>query len=310
MSANGQIHSPGSNDWVEQLRETLGQEPPPSDEAVLDAAYDASEVDTATLFDYCEGRLSPEERQEVEAEVRASPHTLRKLTRIGAIVLENREGALASTGRRVPSLARNQNYQTTPTSPESSPQPSTPLPPAVLSRAKLPQPRAALGNSQPRPDDCVLLSPDADCEIYRSLEKNRDQLRIYHQSAPVGTLLKVRLSEVPIGSNPPSDDLTRFLVLRRGSDSSTATTLTIPLSFKRGELNVEVTQISHSELLEEDSTTLLRSYGKASEEDPIAVTPLHEPRSAWQLWADALLAVPSHEVSKTIRELAERIATS
>ncbi len=90
MSAYGHFSSPGANDWVEQLRDAICHEPPPIDEAVLEAAYEASEIDTPTMFAYFEGELSDEERKAVEAEVAASPHALRKLTRIGAIVAQSR----------------------------------------------------------------------------------------------------------------------------------------------------------------------------------------------------------------------------
>lgn len=309
MSANGQIHSPGSSDWVEQLRETLRHEPPPSDEAILEAAYEASEIDTATLFDYCEGRLSQEERQEVEAEVMACPHTLKKLARIGAIVAESRDGALAAPNRVASPQRRNLNYQAPPSS-ESSSVPAEVKPPSQVFRMKLPQPRPALGNAQPRREDCLCLSPEGNCEVFRSLEKERDQLRLYHQSAPCGTLLKVKLLELHSPGASSAERFTQFLVLRRGSESSTATTLTIPLSFKRGEVELELTPISHHELCAEDATNLLRSFERASQDDPISVTPLHEPRSAWQQWADAILSMPPAKLPQPIREVAELIASS
>ncbi len=91
--SEGQFQSPGANDWFEQIRDFLEHEPPALDEAVLDAAYEAGEIDTPTMFAYFEGRLSEEQRREVEAEAAGSPHALRKLARIGAIVAQSQGGA-------------------------------------------------------------------------------------------------------------------------------------------------------------------------------------------------------------------------
>ena len=90
-----QLHSPESNDCVEQLREELQQSQLEFGDAVLDAAYDAGDIDTPMLFAYCQGELSAEERREIEAEAARSPHLLSKLTRIGRIVAEARTGGQA-----------------------------------------------------------------------------------------------------------------------------------------------------------------------------------------------------------------------
>jgi hypothetical protein len=94
--------------------------------------------------------------------------------------------------------------------------------------------------------------------LFRSLEKNRDQLRIFHHAAPVGTLLAIRLTD----------------------------------------------------LSAQDANTLLNSYEKAAIEDPVAVTPLHEPRSAWQIWADEVLKNPAYPLDPAVKEVAELIAAS
>lgn len=302
MSAYGQFSSPGANDWVERLRDAVCHEPPPIDEAVLDLAYDACEIDTATMFAYFEGGLSDEERQTVEAEVAASPHALRKLTRIGAIVAQSQPRAGTSprgvlpTEQRPP-VVRSASSDSTTSSP-------------TIHRVRLSQPRSSIGNSLPRSEDCLRTSPDSPCEFFRSLEKNRDQLRIFHHAAAVGTLLAIRLIESHADSKAANTLPAHFAVLRRGSETTSTTTLTIPLSFKRGEVDLELREIPIAELSAQDANGLLNSYEKAASEDPVSVTPLHEPRSAWQIWADSVLQAPSRQVDPAVREVAELIATS
>jgi hypothetical protein len=289
MSAYGQFSSPGANDWVERLRDAVCHEAPPIDEAVLDAAYDACEIDTPTMFAYFEGTLSEEERLEVEAEVAASPHALRKLARIGAIVGQNRTVA--------PSPITTTTHQAAGVSK-----------PSLVCRVRLSQPRASIGSSLPRSEDCQRLSPDSPCEFFRSLEKNRDQLLVFHHAAPAGTLLGIRLLELNADRNRPCPSPPQFAVLRRGTESMTTTALTIPLSFKRGELYLEIKEVPLSELSAQDVSSLLNSYEKAAIEDPISVSPLHEPRSAWQLWADGVLKQSRNEVDPAVWEVAELIA--
>jgi hypothetical protein len=306
MSAYGQFSSQGANDWVERLRDAVCHEPPAIDEAVLDAAYDACEIDTPTMFAYFEGRLSEAERREVEAEVAASPHALRKLTRIGAIVAQSQ--AIASPSLGIPATAEPQ--LTAGRSVSASASDSTASHPSRIYRVGLSQPRSSIGNALPRSEDCLRIAPDSPCEFFRSLEKNRDQLRIFHHAAPAGTLLAIRLFELHQDAKTSNALPVQFAVLRRGSESTSTTTITIPLSFKRGELFLEIQEIPLSELSGQDASGLLNSYEKAAIEDPVSVTPLHEPRSAWQTWADEVLQSLSHEVDPAVWEVAELIAAS
>jgi hypothetical protein len=291
---------------MERLRDAVCHEPPPIDEAVLDAAYEASEIDTPTMFAYFEGGLSEEERRVVEAEVAASPHALRKLTRIGAIVAQSR--SVAKRAERIPTVSEPDRAAASLSSQSFSTGSSSPSP--TVHRVRLSQPRSSIGNNLPRSEECLGISPDSPCEFFRSLEKSRDQLRIFHHAAPVGTLLGIRLLELHRDQKTANTLPLQFAVLRRGSESTSTTTLTIPLSFKRGELDLELTEIPLGELSAQDANGLLNSYEKAAIEDPIAVTPLHEPRSAWQIWADAVLKTPPHQVDLTVREVAELIAAS
>ncbi len=312
MSGHGQFHSLEGHNWVEQLRDVLKYEPPLIDEAVLEAAYDAGEIDTPTMFAYFEGRLSDEQRLEVEAEAAASAHALRKLTRVGAIVAQSRGGAVALGGRS--SAAGNVPAASVPQRSASAELPSAgaspPSPAAstrVVHRITLGPPCDSIGgNSLPRAEDCLRISPESPCEFFRSLEKNRDQLRIFHQSAPEGTLVAVRLEEP--AAEVLQSPARQFAVLRRGSDSTTTTTLTIPRSCQRAEVILELSEIPLAELTGDDVTCLLNSYANASAEDPVSVTPLHEPRSAWQTWADGVLQAPANFVDPAIREVAELIA--
>lgn len=293
MSGYGQIPSPGANDWVERLRDAVCHEPPPIDEAVLDAAYEACEIDTPTMFAYFEGRLGEEQRREVEAEVAVSPHALRKMTRIGAIVAQSHRVSVPLPAPANASQADSPSQK-----------------PPTVHRVRLSQPRSSIGNSLPRSEDCLRISPDSPCEFFRSLEKNRDQLRIFHHAAPVGTLVEIRLIELHADLQTPTTLPPQFAVLRRGSESMTTTTLTIPLSFKRGELDLELEEVPLARLSAQDANTLLNSYEKAAIEDPVSVTPLHEPRSAWQAWADTVLERSPEEVDPAVREVAELIAAS
>jgi hypothetical protein len=111
-------------------------------------------------------------------------------------------------------------------------------------------------------------------------------------------------------ADSPNSPPAQFAVLRRGSETTTTTTLTIPLSFKRGEILFELLEIPLAELTSEDAGRLLNSHEKASKEDPVAVTPLHEPRSAWQIWADEVLKTPRDQMDPAIWEVAELIAAS
>ena len=95
MSTSGQFPFGGPGDLVEQLREELRESHSPMSEAVLNAAYDACEIDTPTLFAYFEGSLGAQERREVEALAAASPHLLSKLARVGKIVADTRAGGQA-----------------------------------------------------------------------------------------------------------------------------------------------------------------------------------------------------------------------
>jgi hypothetical protein len=307
MSAYGQFSSAGANDWVDRLRDAVCHEPPPIDEAVLDSAYDACEIDTATMFAYFEGGLSEEERQIVEAEIATSPHALRKLTRIGAIVAQSR--SVPAVPQRTPANSEHRFAAARSLSSGASPTESASHSPAVH-RIRLSQPRSSIGNNLPRSEDCLRITPDSPCEFFRSLEKNRDQLRIFHHAAPVGTLVEIRLHELHKDPKTSNAIPAHFAVLRRGSEAMSTTTLTIPLSFKRGELDLELKEIPIAELSTQDANGLLNSYEKAASEDPVSVTPLHEPRSAWQIWADAVLKATSQHVDPAVREVAELIATS
>jgi hypothetical protein len=302
MSAYGQFSSPGANDWVDRLRDAVCQKLPTIDEAVLDAAYDACEIDTPTMFAYFEGGLSEAERREVEAEVATSPHALRKMTRIGAIVAQS--GVFPAASPKASASVEHQSSTTPPAAVASSSNPST------IYRMRLSQPCASIGNNLPRSEECLRISADSPCEFFRSLEKNRDQLRIFHHAAPVGTLLQIRLLELHSESKPSNTLPPQFAVLRRGSETTSTTTLTIPLSFKRGELTLELREIPVGELSAQDANGLLNSYEKAAIEDPISVSPLHEPRSAWQCWADATLNTPTNQLDPAVREVAELIAAS
>ncbi len=305
MSIHGPFQSPGADDWVEEIRDVLKQEPspPPLDDAIFEAAYDAIEIDTVMMFDYFEGRLSEEERLEVEAEVAASPHAMKKLARIGAIVAQSQEietPAIPIAAATKPQSPPQQFLTSTTTA-------SSPKPTRKTHRVRLSQPQPALGlNAQPRSEDCVQFTTHPDCECYRSLEKNRDQLRLYHQSAPIGTLIGIRFTTAASIWEPP--DL--FVVLRRGSESSTMATFTIPLSFKRREIDLELLEIPLADFTIKDAACVLSSYENAAQEDPVSITPLHEPRSAWQTWADGVLQTPAEEVPTSIREIAELIAAS
>ena len=307
MSAYGQFSSPGANDWMERVRDAVRHEPPPVDEAALDAAYDACEIDTPTMFAYFEGTLSEAERREVEAEAATSPHALRKLTRIGAIVAQNRTPGASRP--EFPGI-RQKHQSPASTHPGHPPSNSQTFPAAVTHRIRLTQPRASIGNSLPRSEECLRSAPDSPCEFFRSLEKSRDQLRIFHHAAPVGTLLEIRLVELDADPHTPCAVPIQFAALRRGTESMTTTTLTIPLSFKRGELQLEFRMIAAADLSAQDVSGLLNSYEKAAIEDPISVSPLHEPRSAWQVWADGVLKVPSEQIDPAVREVAELIAAS
>ena len=304
----GQFQSRGANDWVERMRDFLDREPPALDEAVLEAAYEAGEIDTEAMFAYCEGRLSEEDRREVEAEAAASPHALRKLARIGAILARSQAGlkpALARSAARVMRSRAPARPSFTPaaSAPEAA---STSESRRVVHRVKLGPPRPSSGlNAPPRPEDSVRVPTDPAYELSRSLEKNRDQLRIYHESAPVGTLLGVKFSAPATEADSAP---TKFVVLRRGSESTTAAALTIPSHFQEGEVNLELWEIPFAELTAEEACGILKSYEHAAQEDPIAVTPLHEPRSAWQTWADAVLNMPAERVHPALWEVAELIA--
>lgn len=307
MSAYGQFSSAGANDWVERLRDAVCHEPPAIDEAVLDDAYDACEIDAPTMFAYFEGGLSEAERQEVEAEVAASPHALRKLTRIGAIVAQARPVAPPS----IKALPAEEHHLTAIRSECASTSPNNSIPKSpTFHRVRLSQPRSSIGNSLPRSEDCLRISRESPCEFFRSLEKSRDQLRIFHHAAPAGTLLEIRLLELHADVKASNILPSQFAVLRRGSDTTSTTTLTIPLSFKRGELDLELRAIPLPELSAQDANSLLNSYEKAAIEDPISVSPLHEPRSAWQVWADEILKTPAHQLDPAVREVAELIAAS
>ena len=296
MSVDGQFHSLGAGDWVEQLREARQQGCAPLQD-VLDAAYEANEIDSATMFAYFEGRLTEEERRDVEAEAALSPHALNKMARVAAIVAESRGSATAKVA-----------------SPAMAPEPISAQHAAsqtqrVTHRVKLGPPRPSIGSHMlPRSEDCVRSTPDSPCEFYRSLEKDRDQVRIFHQSAAVGTLVGLWIrepnAEGDVSHTPPA----QFAVLRMSSESSTTTTLTIPDSFGRGEVILEVVEIPPAALTAQDGRGILNSYERAAIEDPVAVTPLHEPRSAWQIWAEEILNTP--EVDRSVREAAELIAAS
>jgi hypothetical protein len=314
MSADGQFQSLRGNDWVEQLRDRLKEEQPSINEAVLDAAYDAGEIDAATMFAYFEDNLSEAERREVEAEAAASSHALNKLTRVGAIVAQSRAGALAAGNRSGSVSAKPQspaspNVAAAALSPALDSSERTPSKsPRVVHRVYLGEPRPSLGtNSLPRAEDCVRISADSPCEFYRSLEKDRDQVRIFHQSAPAGTMVRMRILPPDAAESTP-DAVPRFAVLRRGSESSTTTTLTIPDGFNRSEVTLEVAEIPPADLTADDVGRMLIAYEEAAQDDPIAVTPLHEPRSAWELWADAVLDCPIGQVAPAVREFAELIA--
>jgi hypothetical protein len=307
MSAYGQFSSSGANDWVERLRDAVCHEPPAIDEAVLEAAYEASDIDTPTMFAYFEGRLTEAERRQVEAEVAASPHAFRKLTRIGAIVAQSQ--SIAAPLAKTPATAEPRLTASRSVSPSAAAE-SALSNPSRVHRVRLSQPRSSIGNSLPRSEDCLRISPDSPCEFFRSLEKNRDQLRIFHHAAPVGTLVAIRLFELHHDAKTASAFPPQFAVLRRGSEATSTTTLTIPLSFKRGEVTLELQEIPLSELSAQDASGLLNSYEKAAIEDPVSVTPLHEPRSPWQIWADEVLKVPSPQVDPAVREVAELIAAS
>jgi anti-sigma factor RsiW len=296
MSGDSRFRSVGAEDWVEQLRDAKRREPAPGvNEAVLEAAYNASEIDSAMMFAYFEGELTESERQELEAEIALSPHAFNKLARIGAIVAQSRSGS---------------RFDSEPASPrhwmESSPSERQ----RVIHRVRLPVPRSSMGGHYlPRTEDCIRTAPDSPCEFYRSLEKNRDQLRIFHRSALVGTLVGVRILKAEAESDLSDASFTEFAVLRPSSETMTTATLTIPDSYRRGEVILELMEMPAGELSAEDSVWVLESYHKAAAQDPVAVTPLHEPRSAWQIWADQALKLPAEEVDPAVRQAAERIAS-
>ncbi len=300
----GQLHSPGADDWFEQIRDFLNHEPPVVDEAVLEAAYEASEIDTAAMFDYFEGRLSAEDRRELEAEAARSPHALRKLARIGAIVARTQGRPKPARAAASPMRSRLSAQ------PTASAAVSSPAASASKSRAlggvKLSPPQPSAGKAAARPEDIVRVPTDPDCELSRSLDRGRDQLRIYHRRLPLGTLLGVRV----FGADAKADDLseTRFAVLRRASETTTAAIVTVPAGFEAQAVDVELFDIPLGELTARDAAEILRSYERAAGEDPIAVTPLHEPRSAWQIWAGAVLSTPAERVPPAVWEVAELIA--
>lgn len=318
MSTSGQFPSSGTNDWVEQLRDSLKEKRPPREDVVLKAAYNAGEyeaggIDTPTLFAYFEGTLSREDRQEVESQAAASPHLMNRLARIGAIVARNREGGLASVNHENAAAA------------EKTPSPSSNAVAAASSatasrikrdghRVTLGPPSPALGDSLPRSQDCQPVPTEPDCEVFRSLENGRDELRIFHRSAPVGRLLGIRVREVEDGGGrycgDSAQELDGFVVLRRGSKSTTTTTWILPPGFQNGEIELELIEIPPADLVAEDAPLIRASYESAGQDDPVAVTPLHEPRSAWQIWADAVLDDNSQQIPQAIREIAEGIAAS
>jgi len=319
MSTSGQFPSSGTNDWVEQLRASLKEKRPPQEEAVLKAAYNGSEyeaggIDTPMLFADFEGTLSREDRQEVEAQAAASPHLMNRLTRIGAIVARNREGGLASVNRKNAAAAE----KTPPSSSDAAASASSAAAAPEINRdghrVTLGLPRPALGDSLPRSQDCQTVPTEPDCEVFRSLENGRDQLRIFHRSAPVGRLLGVRVREVKNGGGRSSaksaQELDGFVVLRHGSESTTTATWILPSGFENGEVELELIEIPPATLVAEDASLIRASYENAGQDDPVAVTPLHEPRSAWQIWADAVLDEDSQQPPQAIREIAQGIAVS
>lgn len=319
MSTSGQFPSSGTNDWVEQLRKSSKEKRPPREEAVLKAAYNASEygaggIDTPTLFAYFEGTLSREDRQEVEAQAAASPHLMNRLARIGAIVAQNREGGLASVNRQNASTA---DRTPAPSSDVAAVASSAAAAPAIKRgghRVTLGPPSPALGDSLPRSQDCQPVPTEPDCEVFRSLENGRDQLRIFHRSVPVGRLLGIRIRVVKDGGGRSSDnsakELDGFVVLRRGSESTTTAKWILPPGFQNGEVELELIEIPPAALVTDDASVIRTSYESAGHDDPVAVTPLHEPRSAWQIWADAVLDDNSPQIPQAIREIAEGIAAS
>jgi hypothetical protein len=85
MAADAGFRPRDPGHWVDALRqELLSRTAAPDSSRLYDQAHDAGPVDAVTMFAYFEGRLSPEERAAVEAEVAASPASLRKFTFVAA----------------------------------------------------------------------------------------------------------------------------------------------------------------------------------------------------------------------------------